>query len=58
MIKRTVNITVTFDLPERLPNGATVTSKETCEELVKNNMIDMFSWEEGFQSVEVTVTDE
>lgn len=56
MNKRTINITLTFDMSEFQPSM--ITQKETVWEMVKKDMIELYFDDEGFLGVEVEVIDE
>ena len=57
MKERIINIRVSFDMND-IPEGSTINPKEKVEELVSAEMNEMFSWDEGFNGVEVDVIDE
>lgn len=58
MIKRTITIVATLDLDENHPCGAVITPKEIAEDLVRNDVLELFEFEEGFRDLTVEVTDE
>lgn len=53
--KRTINITVSFNLSEL--GVSQITPKEKVKEMVTQEMIELFGWDEGYEGVEVKVVD-
>lgn len=56
MNKRTINITLSFDMSE-IPSGM-ITPREQVWEMVKKDMIELYFDDEGFLGSEVDVIDE
>lgn len=55
MKKRIITVTATFDMTE-IPENM-ITSKEKVKDMVTNDMIENFGWDEGYCGVEVEVKD-
>lgn len=55
MHKRIITITTTYDM-DNIPENM-ITSKQKVEEIVTNDMIKIFGWDEGYCGVEVEVKD-
>lgn len=56
MKKRTINITLTFDMSDFSEDM--ITPKEWTQNFIKEDMIELYSEVEGYSGVEVEVIDE
>ncbi len=56
MKERIINIVVSFDMAD-IPEGSKITPKEKVKEMITSEMVELFSWDECYRNVEVTVTD-
>ena len=55
---RTIKIVATLDLDENHPSGSTITPREIARDLVRNDVMELFEFEEGFRDLTVEVVDE
>ncbi len=58
MRKRIIKVTATYNLEDLELYGMQITSREHVEQIVLDEMIDVFGWDEGYLGVEVEVIDE
>ena len=58
MNTRTIKVTVTYDMTDPELIGAEITPREKVEEMVRNEMFDVFGWDEGYSGMSVEVIDE
>ena len=56
MDKRTITIKVTYDMSQF--SKKEIVPKEFVKEKVTEEMMDSFSWDEGFENLEVDIKDE
>ena len=56
-MKRTINVKVSYDLDDPELQGLQIVPKEKAQEVITEEMIEVFGWEEGYCGVEVEVID-
>ena len=57
-MKRIIKVTATYNLDDPDLEGMEIAPKEKVEEMVTEQMTDVFGWDEGYCGVEVEVVDE
>lgn len=57
-MKRIIRITATYDLNDSKLIGAQLTPTKKVKDMITAQMIDLFSWDEGYEGVTVEVVDE
>ena len=57
-MKRTINVTVTYNIDDSPSRKMWIEPKNTVRKRVKEQMADVFMWDEDCKSIKVTVVDE
>ena len=56
-MKRIIKVIATYDLDSPELKGAKITPVDRVKEIAEEKMVDMFGWDDGYESVEVEVID-
>jgi hypothetical protein len=57
-MKRIIKVTATYDLDDEPYLSLSITPKETVKQIVEDEMVEYFAWDEGYLGIEVEVIDE
>ena len=57
-MKRIIKVTATYDLDDDPYLSLSITPKETVKQMVEEEMVEYFGWDEGYLGIEVEVIDE
>jgi hypothetical protein len=57
-MKRTIKVIATYDLGSTDLKELQITPKENVKKMVREEMFEVFGWDEGFLGLEVEVLDE
>lgn len=56
-MKRIIKVTATYNLDDSDLEGMEITPKEKVEEMVTEQMTDVFGWDDGYEDLEIEVVD-
>lgn len=56
-MKRIIKVTATYNLDDPDLEGMEITPKEKVEEMVTEQMTDVFGWDDGYEDLEIEVVD-